>query len=243
MIQVKDLRVEYRQGGIKLVALDRVNLNVKKGEICAVIGPSGCGKTTLLYVLAGILKPTSGTVLVNNTEVCPKRRETAIILQDYGLMPWKTAWQNTVIGMEIRGFDKVAKNAKAEQVLQELGIYEYRNSYPSQLSGGQRQRVAIARAISLEPDLLLMDEPFSSLDAITRESLQETLLKIWQANRITVVIVTHSVEEAVFLGHKVAVFSKRPGRVMKVIVNGFAGDRNLRSKPEFYKMCTEVRCF
>ena len=156
-------------------------------ETPAIIGPSGSGKSTLLYILAGLLKQTRGEVRLNGELLQPKRRETALILQDYGLLPWKTAMQNTSLGLEIRGVPREECFQAVKEAMTELGIWEFRNHYPAQLSGGQRQRVAIARSLTLKHDLLLMDEPFSALDALTREGLQNTLLDFWKKKRATMI--------------------------------------------------------
>lgn len=241
MIEVKNLDVIYRDGTSSLMALQEVNLDVASGETCAVIGPSGCGKTTLLYVLAGLLKPAKGEVIINDGNMSVKSPETAVILQDYGLLPWQTVWENTVLGLKIRR--RLGKEAKREvrDILDRLELLPFCNYYPSQLSGGQRQRVAIARALSLRPGLLLMDEPFSSLDAITRESLQELLLKIWRDTSLTILMVTHNIEEAVFLGQKILVMSPGPGRVLENIENPYFSLSRLRFREEFHLLCSRVR--
>lgn len=241
MIKVNRLEVTYTNKNTRVTALTDVSFNLSKGHTCAVIGPSGCGKSTLLYVLAGLLKQTRGEAAVNGEPVRPKRRETALILQDYGLLPWKTALQNTALGLVIRGLSPKESLAAAEKSMKELGIWEVRNHYPAQLSGGQRQRVAIARSLTLEPDLFLMDEPFSSLDALTREGLQDTLLGFWKKSRATMVLVTHSIEEAVFLGQKILIFSAGPGRILHTVENYEMGDRDYRQNPLFYDRCSRVR--
>jgi NitT/TauT family transport system ATP-binding protein len=241
MIRTRDLSVVFNPEGTRLTALQEINLSVAYGESCAVIGPSGCGKSTLLYILAGLYSPTEGAAYIDGKPAVPKRKNTSLILQDYGLLPWQTAWQNTVLGLKLRGVTVSEQKMIAEQILQDLGLWTYRSHYPAQLSGGQRQRVAIARALTLKPDLLLMDEPFSSLDALTRESLQETLLAIWRKDKVTSVLVTHNIEEAVYLGQKIVIFSPRPGRILHCLDNPQIGDPNYRSKPAFYSLCSLVR--
>lgn len=241
MIKVSRLEVVYKSKEKQVPALDDVSFDLGSGQTCAIIGPSGCGKSTLLYVLAGLLKHTSGEVKINGQPVRPKRRETALILQDYGLLPWKTALQNTSLGLEIRGVSRQEYMAAVEDAMKELGIWEFRDHYPAQLSGGQRQRVAIARSLTLRPDLFLMDEPFSSLDALTREGLQDTLLDFWKKKKAAIVLVTHNIEEAVFLGQKILIFSSRPGRILHVIENKEMGDHDYRGKPLFYSRCSRVR--
>lgn len=241
MVEARDLAVTYspRQGGVE--ALGGATFVLPKGETCAVIGPSGCGKSTLLYVLAGLLRPTAGDALVDGEPVRPKRLKTAIILQDYGLFPWMTVERNAGLGLRLRGAPPAREEEVVSRILGELGLSEFRHHYPAQLSGGQRQRVGVARALAVEPDLLLMDEPFSSLDALTRENLQEAVLDIWRRTGLTVVLVTHGIEEAVFMGRHILVMSSRPGRVIHTIDNPAAGRAEYRRDPAFHRLCTEVR--
>lgn len=234
MITVEGLAFNYKE---TVKALRDVSVSLPKDASCAIIGPSGCGKSTLLQVLAGLIPPTAGALVVAGEPVSLPRRQTGLILQDYGLLPWKTVWQNAVLGLQIRGEDA----AQAEGVLRDLGLWDFKDRYPAQLSGGQRQRVAIARALALRPDLLLMDEPFSSLDALTREGLQQTILDIWRRGGVTLMIVTHSIEEAVFLGRRILVLSPGPGGVVADIDNPGAGRNEYRREPEFYSRCTQVR--
>lgn len=241
MVSLRDLSVVYRQRNTVVEALRQVSFSIGRGQTAAIIGPSGCGKTTLLYVLAGLVPASGGEALVDGQPVGPKRRRTSLILQDYGLLPWKTVWQNTILGMQIRRKTPGEIEERGRQLLQELGLWEFRHHYPAQLSGGQRQRVGIARSLALDPDLLLMDEPFSSLDALTRESLQEALLDIWQRDQVTILLVTHSIEEAVFLGQKIIVLSSRPGQVLAILENPSVGRVGFRRDPAFHRLANEVR--
>ncbi len=241
MVDIKNLSVSYRQSNGFVPALRDISFSVARGETCALIGPSGCGKSTLLYVLSGLLGDFSGQVMVDGRAVEPSRRKTALILQDYGLLPWKKVYDNVSVGLEIRGVSGNEKRERVRRVLNEVGLWEMRDRYPSQLSGGQRQRTAIARALALEPDLLLMDEPFSSLDALTREHLQGLLLDLWAAKRMTVVIVTHSIEEAAFLGRKIVILSGHPGRVIDIIENPGVGDAGFRKTATFHALTTLLR--
>lgn len=241
MIRVKNLGVTYRGTNAVVPAIRDISFNMERGGTCAVIGPSGCGKTTLLYVLAGLRPDFTGRVEVAGAPVGPGRLKTALILQDYGLLPWKTVRQNVALGLEVRGVPGERRAAACREVLAYQNLLELQDLYPSQLSGGQRQRVAIARAMAVRPDLLLMDEPFSSLDALTRERLQDNLLDIWSGNRMTIVIVTHSIEEAVFLGQKIIVLSPRPAALSAVVPNCGAGTPGWRSSPEFFRLCTRLR--
>lgn len=241
MVEVKDLSVDYRQRQQVVPALREVSFDIPQGSTCALIGPSGCGKSTLLYVLSGLLGEFSGKVLVDKEPVAPLRRQTALILQDYGLLPWKKVFDNVGLGLEIRGIKGEQKQSAVKRVLAEMGLWELRDRYPSQLSGGQRQRIGIARALALEPDLLLMDEPFSSLDALTREKLQRQMLQIWQGKRMTIVLVTHSIEEAIFLGRQIIVLSGHPGRVLDIVDNPGAGEPGYRKSAQFHALTTILR--
>ncbi|RDV84881.1 ABC transporter ATP-binding protein [Ammonifex thiophilus] len=235
MILIENLKVTYRTAAGPVEALAGVSFAVERGESCAVIGPSGCGKSTLLYVLAGLKQDFEGKVEVAG------RTQIALILQHFGLLPWKNVWENVALGLKVRRLPPQEVERRVSFWLKNLGLYELRYLYPAQLSGGQCQRVAIARALVLQPDLLLMDEPFSSLDALTREALQETLLEIWQETRCTIVLVTHSIEEAVFLGQKVVLLSPRPGRVVAVYTHPLVGDKSWRHHPDFHLACTRIR--
>lgn len=235
MIGVRNLGVSYGSE----IALNNIDLDITMNKTCAIIGPSGCGKTTLLYTIAGLLIPSNGNVLINGEEIRAPRRETAVILQNGGLLPWKTTWDNIALGLKARRQDKVDINQKVATILEELGIMEHKNKYPSQLSGGQKQRVAIARALVLEPDLLLMDEASSALDAINRELIQNLLLKLYKKNPITIVMVTHSIEEAVFLGQTIVIMKQ--AKIKHRITNPYFGDEDIRSKPDYYHICQEVR--
>lgn len=240
-VEVRSLSLSYRQRNGDVPALAEVSFDLGRSETCAVIGPSGCGKTSLLYALAGLRRPAAGEVLVNGSPVSPKRRETALILQDYGLLPWKTVRENVALGLQIRGLPRPEREREVAAVLDWLGLGGLGHRYPAQLSGGQRQRVGIARALALDPDLLLMDEPFSSLDALTREELQNLLLEVHSRRRPTLLLVTHSIEEAIFLGRRILIFSPGPGRISHVLDNPRAGDPAYRGREEFHRLATAVR--
>ena len=238
---VQGLSVSYFQHKKEVPALKEVSFAIPRGSTCALIGPSGCGKSSLLYVLSGLMRPSGGSVMVDGETLTAPRLSTALILQDYGLLPWKKVAENVGLGLEIRGIKREPRLDRVKRILQEVGLWELRNRYPSQLSGGQRQRVGIARALAQEPDLLLMDEPFSSLDALTRETLQEQLLHIWKNKRITIVMVTHSIEEAIYLGQQIIVLSGSPGRLLEVVSNPGVGNAGYRNTPEFHKLSTMLR--
>ena len=236
MIQVSNLTFIYPEG---VEVLNHVSFSVQKGESCAIIGPSGCGKTTLLYLIAGLLPTQEGEIRVNGARTT--RGNIPMILQDYGLFPWKTVWENVAMGLILKHASHRDIKHRIEPILEELGLTPFTSFYPSQLSGGQRQRVAIARVLAMDPSLILMDEPFSSLDAMTREHLQMLLARIWETHHITFIIVTHSIEEATFLGKKVIVLSERPAWIQAVVENTRAGDPTFRSSKEFFDTSTKLR--
>jgi NitT/TauT family transport system ATP-binding protein len=240
-VKVTDLKVEYQAGGGSMAALAGLSFSAEPGEIVSVIGPSGCGKSTLIYCLAGLLQPTSGTVEINEQTLDHVRPTTAVILQDYGLIPWKTVYANAALGLKLRRSPRPETAAEVERILKQFGLWDVRLHYPNQISGGQRQRVAIARALTLQPSLLLMDEPFSSLDALTREDLQNVFLDVWRRDRLTTFLVTHSIEEAVFLGHKILVLTDRPARLAALIDNPPMTDPDFRTSTAFLRTCSDVR--
>ncbi|AAB91142.1 MULTISPECIES: ABC transporter ATP-binding protein [Archaeoglobus] len=237
MITVKGISKFFGE----LKALDGVSFEVEDGETCAIIGPSGCGKSTLLLIMAGLLKPSEGEVLVDDRAVNSPLKNAALILQDFGLFPWKTVYDNVALGLKIRGFSRRAERERVTALLEKFGLKGFEKSYPKQLSGGMKQRVAIARAIAIEPQILLMDEPLSSLDALSREEMQNFLLNLWKETKTTMVLVTHSIEEAVFLGRKIVVLTERPGRVKAVVDNREAGDESYRYEEVFFERCKLLR--
>ncbi len=242
MIRLAGISVAYPGSGSKPhQALGPVDLAIPRGGSCVVIGPSGCGKTTLLFALAGLLTPDAGTVAVDGEPVTGPRRATSLILQQHGLFPWKDALDNAALGLALRGVPRRERRERAMALLSELGIADVARSFPARMSGGQRQRAAIARSLATGPDLLLMDEPFSSLDAMTRESLQDLLLALWREHRFTFVLVTHSIEEAAFLGRTVVVLSSRPGRVQAVLDNPGALTEGARLGEGFHRASLSIR--
>ena len=223
---------------------------VKAGQSWAVLGASGCGKTTLLYLLAGLLQPKGGQLLVGGAPLSRPRPQTGLVLQDYGLLPWATVRQNVQLGLQLRSFyGPDGKHSPASPVplqpvdawLERLGIAGVAGQYPQQLSGGQRQRTAIARTLVLHPDLLLMDEPFSSLDALPRESLQDLALDLWREQGFTFIIVTHAIEEAACLGQNILLLGQAPQRQARVIPNSGSLDPAWRSTPAYQDFCRMVR--
>lgn len=238
MIEIKNLTVSYKSRDEKIKALDNLSINIDEGDICTIIGPSGCGKSTLLHVLSGIHKSYEGTVLIHGNKVDSKTNRIGLVLQNYGLLPWKNVEDNVSLALKIKGgSDEEYKN----YIIDKLGLRSMIRRYPKELSGGQKQRVAIARAFVLKPELLLMDEPFSALDAITREEMQELFLRLWKENKVTTVFITHSVDEALYLGRKIIVLSPSPGKVVKIIENKVFGLDNLRFRDEYYKSIRDLR--
>lgn len=242
MIEISRCKLAYVQGASQVKVYDDFSLKVEQGECLVLIGPSGCGKSTLLYLLAGLLQPTGGEIRIWGEQVLGARQKTAFILQEYGLFPWLDVEQNVCLGLRVRHFPKRVYQRAVEEMIHKMGLGEVKHHYPSQLSGGQRQRVALARALTLQPDLLLMDEPLSALDALTRERLQKLLLDIWQEQKLTTVLVTHSIEEAVFLGSRILVLANgRPTHVIGEILNPLVGQSGFRQTSEFFRKTSHVR--
>lgn len=237
----EQVSLTYAGVGRDVEALDRLDLSVADGEPVAIIGPSGCGKSTLLLLASGLIEPDEGRLLVGGQRVSGTRLATALILQDFGLLPWKTVFHNAALGLEVRRVPRAERRERVHRSLERVGLAEFSDSYPGELSGGMRQRLALARALALDADLLLMDEPLSALDALTREDLQDLLLELWLQRGHTCVLVTHSIEEAVFLGRRVVILSPRPGRVAAIVDNPRMGEPGYRNTPEFYERCAELR--
>jgi NitT/TauT family transport system ATP-binding protein len=241
LLNLDSVSVTYQTAAGEHRALSDIDLTVEHGGSCVIIGPTGCGKTSLLYLLAGLTLPTDGSVSVDNSPLSGIRQETSLILQQHGLFPWKDAYTNASLGLTLRNAAPDEVMSTTRRLMEEMGIWEVKDSFPAQLSGGQRQRVAIARSLATDPDLLLMDEPFSALDAMTRETLQDLVLSLWKERSFTSVLVTHSIEEAVFLGQKIVIISPRPGRIDHVVENPGMGDLDYRLTGTFHEKCTELR--
>ncbi|APE25436.1 MULTISPECIES: ABC transporter ATP-binding protein [Streptomyces] len=231
----------------EFTALDSVDLEIQAGEFVVVVGPSGCGKSTLLDLLGGLSRPTSGRILLDGKPVTGPGLDRGIVFQQYALLPWRTALGNVEFGLEATGVPRRQRTDRAREFLELVGLTGFEDRHPHELSGGMRQRVAIARSLAYDPDVLLMDEPFAALDAQTRESLQDELRRIWQRTGKTVVFITHGIEEAVYLGQKVAVMTSRPGRIKEVVPISFGEARtaglqgeDLRSSPEFARYRHEI---
>jgi NitT/TauT family transport system ATP-binding protein len=232
---------------------DRFSCSIERGESWAVVGASGCGKTTLLMMLAGLRHPTQGSITINDQVIDRPRPHTGLVLQDYGLLPWATIAQNVALGLRLRNYyGPDGRHAPIEHAvgpidlnvdkwLKRLGIDTVRDRFPAQVSGGQRQRTAIARTLCLDPDLLLMDEPFSALDAPTREDLQNLTIELQREQNLTLLVVTHNIEDAVFVGGKILVLGQPPHMQPVIIENPSAGERVYRSSPAFFEMCNRTR--
>lgn len=219
-----------------LRALEDISLTVPAGEFLTLVGPSGSGKTTLLDLLGGLSTPTSGEVLVDGEVVTGPGLDRGVVFQQYALFPWRTALANVAFGLEQLPLGRRERTERAREYLALVGLSGFEERLPHELSGGMKQRVAIARSLAYEPGILLMDEPFAALDAQTREQLQDELLRIWRTTGTTAVFITHGIEEAVYLGQRVAILSSRPGRLKQVVdidLGERAGARDLRSDPDF----------
>ena len=247
MIQVEDLTFQY---GHQVPIFSAYNWRAEKGEAWAVLGPSGCGKSTLLNLLAGLLLPASGAVRIEGRPLSRPRPQTGLIIQDFGLLPWATVRENAELGLRIRNFYgpdgthaplDYSRTLEVQHWLDRLGLAEVAGQYPGQTSGGQRQRTAIARTLALNPDLLLMDEPFSSLDAPTRESLQNLMLELCAENNLTLVVVTHAIEEAAVLGRKILLLGAPPNRLAEIIVNPGAALPGYRETAEYQDVVRDLR--
>lgn len=247
MINIHDLTFHYPHGA---PVFTRFNLSIAHGETWSVLGPSGCGKTTLLYLLAGLRPIDNGQIVIDGAPLTRPRPRTGLILQDYGLLPWASVRQNVGLGLNVRDFygpdgthapRSLPTGKGTDYWLERLGIGTIAEKYPSQISGGQRQRTAIARTLILQPDLLLMDEPFSSLDAVIREDLQRLTLELCAEQNLTLVMVTHAIEEAAMMGQKILLLGTPPTSAPRVIDNPEAGSPLYRQHPTYHAVCEQLR--
>ena len=266
-LEFRDVTLRYddgRHGADGLLAVENLSLAVEAGESLAIIGPSGCGKSSTLQMAAGLVRPSSGEVFIDGQLITKPRQKTALILQDFGLLPWKTVLANAELGLKVRGVDRERREAKAREALDLVGLADFAHAYPGELSGGMQQRVQIAKALSNNPPILLldevttgldlsvqaavldliqqiMDEPLSALDALLREQLQDTLLELWHKEGYAQLLVTHSIDEAVYLGRRIVVLSARPGHVVGVLDNPAMGQVAYRGSSAYYELCNEIR--
>jgi NitT/TauT family transport system ATP-binding protein len=198
-------------------AIEDISIDLPAGEFLVLVGPSGCGKSTLLDLLGGLSTPSSGRILLDGKPITGPGLDRGIVFQQYALLPWRTARKNIEFGLEAKGLPAAVRRERAEQYLELVGLQSFADRYPHELSGGMKQRVAIARSLAFDPEVLLMDEPFAALDAQTRESLQDELLRIWKATGKTILFITHGIDEAIYLGQRVAVLTSRPGRIKQIV--------------------------
>lgn len=245
-IAISDLRHTFRRRGMVTQALDGVDLDVAPGELVVVVGPSGCGKSTLLRIAAGLQPFTSGSVRVGGRDVTGPQTELGIVFQSPVLLDWRNVLENVLIQVELRGLDPARYRARAEQLLADVGLGDFKDRRPRELSGGMRQRVAIVRALIHDPPLLMMDEPFGALDALTREQMRIDLEKLWLAQRHTLIFITHGIAEAVALADRVVVMTPRPGRIEKIIDIDLPRPRDKAAvtSARFTDYCDEItECF
>ena len=227
IIKIKDLSVKYKEE----IAIDKLNLSIEKGKSYAIIGKSGCGKTTLLYTMAGLISNYEGKLEIEG--------ETSLILQNLGLFNWFTVYKNIRLGLNKSNLSIEEKEKLVNRIINELGLADIKHKYPKELSGGQKQRVAIGRTIINNPEILLLDEATSALDSINKEMIQELLIEIKIEKNITMILVTHNIEEAVFLGEEIIVM--KDGRIDSIIPNKYFGDKDIRTKNEYIEICNKVR--
>lgn len=232
-IEIKDVSKIFRRSDEQetLTALDHINLSIAPGEFASIVGASGCGKSTLLRIIAGLEKPTLGEVVCDGKPVTGTSEKRGLVFQNHALFPWLTVWDNVLFGLKSTGRLK-EKTQLAQQLLEQVGLEKFKKSYPNQLSGGMSQRVALARALTTEPDILLLDEPLGALDAFTRMNIQDALIDLWKTREKTMLLITHDVDEAIYLSQKVIIMSPRPGRVIETLKIDLAYPRN-RSDANF----------
>jgi len=238
-IQLRGVRKVFTTGGREVVALDGIDLDVAAGELVCLLGPSGCGKSTLLNAVAGFSPPTSGTIVANGRPVADTGPDRAMVFQEYALFPWMTVERNVAFGLEMKGTPRAQIRERVDRLLRQLNLHEFKDRFPKDLSGGMRQRVAIARVLAIDPPMLLMDEPFGALDALTRRTLQDELLRIWAALKKTIVFVTHGIEESIYLADRVVVMTYRPGTVKRIVPITLPRPRDTAA-PEFNALKREI---
>lgn len=213
-IKIEDITKSYGEGEKRVQVLDGIDFTVDDREFVVILGPSGCGKTTLLKMMDGLISPTSGEITIDGNPITGPRPELALVFQNFGLFPWRTVRRNITLGLEIQGVPKDAQQRRANELIELIGLEGFEESYPSELSGGMQQRVGLARALAVNPEVLLMDEPFGALDAQTKDQMQTELLRLWEDERKTVVFITHDISEAVYLADRILVMSSKPSTMV-----------------------------
>ena len=238
-LHVENLTKTFTNKENEVEAVGGVTLDVYDNEFLVLLGPGHCGKTVFLNILACLEQPTSGEIFLDGEPITGNDPRIGMVFQKWSLLPWKTVMENTEIGPKFKGIDKATRRKKAQQYIDLVGLHGFENAYPNQLSGGMKQRVGIARAYTNDPEILIMDEPFGALDAQTRYSMEEEIMKIWQKEKRTIIFVTNNIEEAVFLGDRIVLFSERPAKIKQIYINNLPRPRDMVS-PEFMKMRTEI---
>ncbi len=240
ILKTEGVGVTYQE---TIVALENVSLNVPAAKLTAILGPSGCGKTTLLKVIAGLIEPTTGKVIVGGKEIIGPGPDRALVFQDFALLPWATVLQNVAFGLRARGVPKKEREETSLHYIRQVGLLGFEDKYPHQLSGGMRQRTGLARALTINSDILLMDEPFSAVDEQMRRKLQEDLLKLLKIESKTVIFVTHSIEEAVYLADQVVILSGRPGSIADIVypeIDRLGEVDLIRRQPGYIELVDEI---
>ncbi len=244
-INVQNLELTFFTGNGQTTALQDINLSIGEGEFVALLGPTGCGKSSMLRVVSDLLKPTAGTVTIRGKppSVARQANDFGFVFQEPALLPWRTALDNVRLPLEVVGFPADQRQSRCAELLESVNLLKFKDAYPHELSGGMKQRIAIIRALSWRPSILLMDEPFSALDEITKGQLQEDLLELWESERKTVLFVTHNISEAVYLADRVVVLSSHPGRIRRIIPVELPRPRaeNIRETMEFLRHVREAR--
>jgi NitT/TauT family transport system ATP-binding protein len=243
LIEFVDVGVSYsRRGGGETIALERTSLTIANGEFICIVGPSGCGKTTMLHCLDGLHNPTSGRILIDGREITAPGRDRAMVFQSASLMPWRNVVRNVTYGLELQGVPLREAIPRAQAMIELVGLVGFEDRHPGELSGGMQQRVNLARALVIDPEVILLDEPFAALDAQTRELMQTELLRVWDETKKTAVFITHQISEAVYLADRVVVMSARPGRVKAIVPVSIPRPRpaSARRDPHMFEIESEV---
>jgi NitT/TauT family transport system ATP-binding protein len=244
LLEVRGLSKDYSEADSAYVVFDNISFTVPENQFVCLLGSSGCGKTTLLRILTGLTAASRGDVLIDGKPIRGPGQDRSIVFQNYGLLPWRTVMGNVELGLEIRGMPRLERRALCQQYINTVGLKGSERRYPHQISGGMQQRVALARAFSKKPRILLMDEPFAAVDMQTREKLQDELLSIWNGMKTTVVFVTHSIDEAIYLADRVIVMAARPGRIAADLLTNLSRPRSgaqVKSSPRFSELRETIR--